>query len=310
VGKATEAITRLLVQSAQYTPFRGTGGYSSQAFAAKGESNPYPQAAREARYFDDFFYFFQERLTRQMLADQTVLDFGCGYGGRTVEYAVQGHARKVIGVEPVLAHINLARRYAAARKVFNVQFELCTQAEIPLPSASIDIVLSYDVLEHVSDPRQSLREIERVLRPGGKAFLVFPVYDGALSHHLDYIVRVPGLHWIFEPSTLINAINSVLADDEDLSRFGTRPQPQPGLSFDGQRRVLPTLNGMTGDDFQDFARAFEVEYLHFRPLLARRKVLGAVFRALMRRRLPGRLRDAITSNVVCILHKRPDQVLP
>jgi SAM-dependent methyltransferase len=308
VGKATEAIARLLVQGAQYTPFRGTGGYSSQAFAAKGESNPYPQAAREALHFDDFLYFFQERLALQMLANQTVLDFGCGYGGRTVEYAVQGRARQVIGVEPVPAHIDLARNYAAARSISNVRFELCTQAEIPLPSASVDIVVSYDVLEHVYHPGQSLREIDRVLRPGGKVFLVFPVYDGALSHHLDYIVRIPGLHWIFEPSTLINAINSVLAQDEDLSRFGTRLQPQPALSFDGQRRVLPTLNGMTGEDFQGFVRTFDVEYLYFRPLLARRRVLGALPRALMRQRLPARLRDAITSNVVCILRKRTDHV--
>ena len=47
-------------------------------------------------------------------------------------------------------------------------------------------------LEHVEDPRASAAEIRRVLRPGGLSVNIFPVYFGALSHHLDYVTTVPG----------------------------------------------------------------------------------------------------------------------
>lgn len=303
VSRLSESIARSLVLLAQKTPFKAAGGYSSRAFAAKGWADSFPQATREAGSFGDFFIFFRGQLTPELLSDKVVLDFGCGYGGRTVEYARQGHPRMAIGVEPVPAHIDLARAYAKSRDIDNVRFELCTQAEIPLPSASVDVVLSYDVLEHVADPRQSMQEIQRILTPGGRAYLVFPVYGGALAHHLDYVSRIPGIHWFFSPATLINAVNSILREDQDLVRFGTPVQPAPGRSFDGRRTVLPTLNGMTGEDFTSFAKSFETEYLYFRPLLAQRRYLGAPFRTLMQWRLPSRMRDAITTNVACILRK-------
>jgi len=170
----------------------------------------FPQAAAEALRVDDFFGFFGQMDVRAELAGKDVLDFGSGYGGRTVEYARSCRARSVWGVEPFENIVTQSRGYAHLEGVKNVDFLVCGRTEIPLADDSIDIVASYDVLEHVDDPRLSMLEIHRVLRPGGTAFLVFPVYFGAFSHHLDYVTLIPGLHWIFSPETLVVAVNSIL----------------------------------------------------------------------------------------------------
>jgi len=56
--------------------------------------------------------------------------------------------------------------------------------QLSLADDSIDLLLSCDVFEHVNDPAQAFREVARVLRPGGRAFMMFP-----MDPHLDGNVR-------------------------------------------------------------------------------------------------------------------------
>jgi SAM-dependent methyltransferase len=60
--------------------------------------------------------------------------------------------------------------------------ELGPDGTIPLPSGSVDLVMSTQVLEHVEDPRAYLAECARVLRPGGKLLLST---HGLMYYHPD-----------------------------------------------------------------------------------------------------------------------------
>ena len=186
-------VARAVLLAAQRTRFRGVGGYSPEAYAARHTTNRFPQATREASLYHEFFEFFpQEFGAEALLTGRIVLDFGCGYGGRTVEYARRGGARYVYGVEPAPRHTELAQQYARSVEVCNVEFRTCGETSVPLPDGAVDVVISYDVLEHVRSPAESIAELFRVLKPGGTALLVFPVYLGIRSHHLDYITTLPG----------------------------------------------------------------------------------------------------------------------
>jgi len=299
------SVAKKLIEISQRTPFAGLGGYSSEAFGQRGDARPFPQGERESAAFEDFFAFFKRERIEQAVRGRRLLDFGSGYGGRTVEYVRKFGAAEAWGIEPVPRHIELAQQFAQSLGVTNCSFRLCGQTDIPLDDSSVDVVVSYDVIEHVKDPRLSLAEIHRVLAPGGVAFLAFPLYHGAMSHHLDYITRLPGLHWFFSPETLVTAVNSFLTSEEGAKKFGTGVQPAPALSFDQKRKVLPTLNGLTGDAFLAMLAAFEIVDLRFRPIYERRKVLGAPIRALYAMGLNGRWRDAFAANLVCELRK-PD----
>jgi len=97
----------------------------------------------------------------------------------------------------------------------------------------------------MSTIRCALREIARVLRPGGHAYLVFPTYLGARSSHLDYVTRLPALHRVFGPDRTVEAVNSVLSAGP--TRYAIKRQPEPTVSTLGYR-ILPGLNGLTLDD--------------------------------------------------------------
>ena len=233
-----------------------------------------------------------------------MLDFGSGYGGRTVEYKLCGAAR-VCGIEPFDHVVDLSRRYAEHRGV-DVEFKVCGHREIPYPDASFDIVITYDVLEHVEDPRRSVAEIWRVLRPGGLSVNVFPVYFGAQSHHLDYLSNLPGLHWMFSARTLVRAVNSILAD----RGLNNALQPEPRRSFDGARDVLPQLNGLSSWHLPDVFHQFVAISLERHPLHWWEPGRGRVAKAVARSSLPAIIKDAATGSMACLLRKPGDGVCP
>lgn len=142
-GMLRALLAKRLIMASQRTRFRGVGGYSAEAFIAKGNAKRFPQANRESSLYPDFFAYFQEGQVQKVIASNAVLDFGCGYGGRTVDYARLGGASFVWGVEPVQTCIDLATKYAKSMNVGNVEFLTCGQTDIPLADQSVDVVVSY-----------------------------------------------------------------------------------------------------------------------------------------------------------------------
>jgi SAM-dependent methyltransferase len=192
-----------------------------------------------------FFGHFQGRLSVEALQGQTVLDLGCGYGGRTVHYALRGRPERIEGLEIIPEMIDRCRRLARQEYADRAHFGLGRAEALPYDARSFDTVLSYDVLEHVDDPARAFSEIARVLRPSGVAWLVFPSYLGARSSHLDYLTRLPALHRIFDLDCAIGVVNEYLSAEPD--RYGVGVQPPPRVGPFG-RKTLPTLNGMTYRD--------------------------------------------------------------
>lgn len=246
-GTFAQRVFTRVVSLGQRTPFSAT----EQLAGPSGlETNPFHRSMVEAQRFDDFFEFFDGPYSPAWFKDKRLLDLGSGYGGRTVEFALRG-ARDVLGVEPFERMVEISNAYAASREATNCSFRVTTQADVPVIDESMDVVVSYDVLEHVDDPARTLREIHRALVPGGTALIVFTPYDGMFNHHLDYLTHLPGLHWVFSPRTVVNAVNAILADPAARESFGLDldRQPEPRPSYNGTRRVLPTVNGLTSRGF-------------------------------------------------------------
>lgn len=102
--------------------------------------------------------------------DADVLDFGCGSGYRTARLVAQ--ARSILGVDVDADAVAFAReRYGSS----GARFEYIKFGKpLPFADASFDVVLSFQVIEHVEDDASYIREACRVVRPGGVFIVVTP----------------------------------------------------------------------------------------------------------------------------------------
>lgn len=126
--------------------------------------------------FVDIFFFGRRSATFQALIaaagvqpGQCVLDVGCGTGyfARLLAQAV-GPEGQVIGVDPSPKMISYAS--SKAGRVRNCQFQVGTAESLEFPAERFDIVVSSLMMHHLPEDLRvpALREMRRVLRPGGK----------------------------------------------------------------------------------------------------------------------------------------------
>lgn len=95
-----------------------------------------------------------------------LLDAGCGPGTITADLAARVAPGEVLGIDNSAAVIEqAAQRFAGA--VLNLRFAVGDVYALDLPDASVDVVHAHQVLQHLVDPVAALRELRRVLVPGG-----------------------------------------------------------------------------------------------------------------------------------------------
>ncbi len=126
---------------------------------------------------------------------EQVLDVACGTGLVSFEAAravsVSGH---VLGIDLSDRMVGVAERRARESNVSNCSFSRMDAEALALPDASFDVVLCALGLMYMPDPERALREMRRVLRPGGRVSLavwgerakcgwsaIFPIVDDEVA---------------------------------------------------------------------------------------------------------------------------------
>ncbi|MFT4258527.1 class I SAM-dependent methyltransferase [Microbacterium sp.] len=106
-----------------------------------------------------------EYLRPHLTSSTRLLDVGAGPGSITVDFA--GVVARVTATEIDDDALSLSRALAASRGVDNIDFSVEDVHALSFPDDSFDVTHAHQVLQHVGDPVQALREMRRVTVPGG-----------------------------------------------------------------------------------------------------------------------------------------------
>ena len=138
---------------------------------------------------------FVEQICRQVTDRRPrILDVGCGTGANLLMLSQYGDAEGVDVSEDALA-------FCRERGLDKVR--LGAGEQLPYEDGTFDLVTALDVVEHMDDDLAGLREMRRVLRPGGRVLLFVPTFmflwglqDDVSNHRRRY--RLPELRRVLE----------------------------------------------------------------------------------------------------------------
>jgi len=123
------------------------------------------------------------RHARPMLGE-AVVDIGCGPGFLTRDLAAgAGGEGSVLGLDQSDSMLEIAR--ARCQGMEGVRFESGDAVKLPLQDASVDLAVSTQVMEYVTEVDIALGEIARVLRPGGRTVLLATDWRACAWHSSD-----------------------------------------------------------------------------------------------------------------------------
>jgi ubiquinone/menaquinone biosynthesis C-methylase UbiE len=186
----------------------------------------------------------EELLPRQAyLGTGKILDIGCGTGRFTIPFASRFSNFTVVGADKSSNMLEQAQqKHGAERVLWSVQ-DICNQ---DFDSASFDLVFVSDLLHHIANPLDAIRECKRVLRPGGWLLCKY----GAMEN----IAQDP--EHVFFPETVA----------VDAKRTPTQKQVGDWLELENFRYInsqtLREQTRISGADRLAAARAKSISVLH------------------------------------------------
>ncbi len=164
-----------------------------------------------------YMYFFKS--FKDVSNGLSLLDVGCGVGkfcyvANTLDY-------NVTGIDISKNAIDIGMSFSNKYKLFNISLD-----EVILSKIKYDIVVAFEVIEHLSDPLIFLKKIKFVLKNGGKIFVTVPNWDSAPVRKAQNYDALPPYHILyFTRSALYNLLYNAGYNYLNVGYIKTDPFP-------------------------------------------------------------------------------------
>ena len=147
-----------------------------------------------------------------------VLEIGCGLGTDGAQFAQAG--ADYTGIDLTDAAVDLARRRF---ELFNLRgnFRVADAEQLDFPDNSFDLVYSHGVLHHTPDTAAAVREIHRVLRPGGRAIVMLYHRDSYNYRVNISILRRAGVH-LLRSKAGVKLVHALTGESQESLRDHAR----------------------------------------------------------------------------------------
>ncbi|MBQ7474889.1 MAG: class I SAM-dependent methyltransferase [Clostridia bacterium] len=224
-----------------------------------------------------------------MFKGKTVLDVGCGAGGKSLYYVTLG-AEKVVGIDIVPYYKEESEALAEKLGIDRFEFRCEDASSTSFPDGTFDTVIMNDAMEHVAKPEDVLRELHRILKPGGRVFCNFPPYGHPYGAHLSDAVSVPWVQNFWSEKTMIAVYRDLVKDKPDGEerirfRISKNEKGEEYFSYINKMTIKRFKKIRDGSDFR-------VAYYKEEPL-----------RSFLRPLAHGLTREYFVRMVVCIFEK-------
>lgn len=202
-----------------------------------------PEGANAMTFWE---HVYRYRFAARLAPGRRILDIACGEGYGSAALREAG-AQSVIGVDIA------AEAVAHARAKYGIDARVGDAEKIPLSDGEVDLVVSFETLEHVPDPAKFLDECARVLAPGGTLVVSTPnkeVYADRIGHENPFHCSELTLP---EFKEMLSARFDII--DLFTQRPTTAPlwsprwlaaQSSPAFHLRGPRRLALTLRRLAG----------------------------------------------------------------
>lgn len=224
-----------------------------------------------------------------MFKDKAVLDVGCGAGGKSLYYLSQG-AEKVVGIDVVEKYKEESEALADELGLSGFTFSCQDAAKTDFADNSFDTIIMNDAMEHVSKPEAVLREMKRILKPGGRLYVNFPPYNHPYGAHLSDVIGMPWVQTFFSDETLIAVYKDLVKDKPDGEE---RISFRIGLDENG-KEYFSYLNKMTIKRFNKIRKNADFKSVYYNE---------APLRGFLKPFCKGFLREYFVKMVVCVFEK-------